>query len=204
MRSRCTEIVRRPWRMILRNASNQCSEGESLSCWPTCAPARSRANTSWSLQGATPCAARHHVRRPMPLLSDRAETPDEHWKDATLPSAHGALALPAFLPDATLGVVRAVDAADLERAGIEAVVMNVFHLMQKPGSSTITSLGGLHRMAAWPHPIITDSGGFQAYSLIRQQPGRGSLSDRGISFQPEGADRKFQLTPEKSIQLQLA
>ncbi|HWE60621.1 MAG TPA: tRNA guanosine(34) transglycosylase Tgt [Chloroflexota bacterium] len=122
----------------------------------------------------------------------------------TLRVAHGTLALPAFLPDATLGVVRAVDAADLTRAGIDAVVMNVFHLMQKPGSSTIAALGGLHRMAAWPHPIITDSGGFQAYSLIRQQPGRGSLSDRGISFQPEGAARKFQLTPEKSVQLQIA
>src|SRR5579884_3292480 len=125
-------------------------------------------------------------------------------RNGVLSLAHGALRLPAFLPDATLGVVRAVDSADLEAAGIQAVVMNVFHLMQKPGSSTIAALGGLHRMAAWPHPIITDSGGFQAYSLIRQQPGRGSLSDRGISFQPEGADRKFQLTPEKSVQLQIA
>lgn len=121
-----------------------------------------------------------------------------------LPLAHGTIILPTFLPDATLGVVRAVDATDLERAGIDAVVMNVFHLMQKPGSSTVAALGGLHRMAAWPYPIITDSGGFQAYSLVRQQPGRGTLGDRGITFQPEGADRKFQLTPEKSVQLQIA
>lgn len=118
--------------------------------------------------------------------------------------AHGDLPLPAFLPDATLGVVRGVDAADLECAGIGAVVMNVFHLMQKPGSSTIAALGGLHRMAAWPHPIITDSGGFQAYSLVRQNPKFGSLSDRGISFRPEGAERDFLLTPEKSVQLQMA
>jgi queuine tRNA-ribosyltransferase len=140
----------------------------------------------------------------MTLICDRPETPDERRTVAPLPLAHGVLALPAFLPDATLGVVRAVDAADLERAGIEAVVMNVFHLMQKPGSSTISSLGGLHQMAAWPHPIITDSGGFQAYSLIRRQPGHGTLSDHGISFLPDGATRKFQLTPEKSVQLQLA
>lgn len=118
--------------------------------------------------------------------------------------AHGTLDMPAFLPDATLGVVRSVDAADLEEAGIEAVVMNVFHLMQKPGSSTIAALGGLHRMAGWPHPITTDSGGFQAYSLIRQNAKFGSLSDRGISFHPESSERKFLLTPEKSIQLQLA
>jgi queuine tRNA-ribosyltransferase len=118
--------------------------------------------------------------------------------------ACGQLRLPAYLPDATLGVVRGVDAADLEQAGVEAVVMNVFHLMQKPGSSTIQALGGLHRMAGWPRPIITDSGGFQAYSLIRQNPKFGLLSDRGISFLPEGSDRKFQLTPEKSVALQIA
>lgn len=122
----------------------------------------------------------------------------------TLRLMHGEVRLPVFLPDATLGVVRAVDSTDLETVGIEALVMNVFHLMQKPGSSTIAALGGLHRMAHWPHPIITDSGGFQAYSLIRQNPRYGKLTDQGIRFQPEGAEREFQLTPEKSVQLQMA
>ena len=122
----------------------------------------------------------------------------------TLALPHGDLALPSFLPDATLGVVRAVDTDDLRGAGIHALVMNVFHLMQKPGSSTIQALGGLHAMADWPGPIITDSGGFQAYSLIRQNARFGTLTDQGIRFTPEGADRPFQLTPEKSVQLQLA
>src|SRR5690349_14550849 len=125
-------------------------------------------------------------------------------KRNTLALIHGQLALPAFLPDATLGVVRGMDAADLRAAGVRALVMNVFHLMQKPGSSTISALGGLHQMSGWDAPIMTDSGGFQAYSLIRQNPRAGSLSDQGIRFQPEGADRPFQLTPEKSIQLQMA
>ncbi len=117
---------------------------------------------------------------------------------------HGQILLPAFLPDATLGVVRNVDSADLEACNIQAVVMNTFHLMQRPGSSTITSLGGLHAMAGWPHPIITDSGGFQAYSLIRQNPKNGFINDKGLSFQPDGSDRKFHLAPEKSIQLQVS
>jgi queuine tRNA-ribosyltransferase len=82
--------------------------------------------------------------------------------------------------------------------------MNTFHLMQRPGSTTIQALGGLHRMSGWPRPIITDSGGFQAYSLIRQNPKFGSLNAQGLTFQPEGADRKYQLTPEKSVQLQVA
>ena len=61
-------------------------------------------------------------------------------KQQTLPLLHGALAFPAFLPDATLGVVRGTDADDLRAAGVRALVMNVFHLMQKPGSSTISAL----------------------------------------------------------------
>src|SRR5574340_668798 len=122
----------------------------------------------------------------------------------TLQLPHGHLRLPAFLPDATLGVVRSVDSVDLERCGIEAVVMNTFHLMQRPGSSTINALGGLHAMSGWPHPIITDSGGFQAYSLIRQNAKYGNINDRGITFQPENSERKFHLTPEKSIQLQIS
>ncbi len=117
--------------------------------------------------------------------------------------AHGTVRLPIFLPDATLGVVRAVDAADLEACAIEAVVMNTFHLMRRPGSSTVQALGGLHQMSGWPHPIVTDSGGFQAYSLIREQPKRGSLSDQGITYTPEGGDRTYHLTPEKTVQLQL-
>ncbi len=123
---------------------------------------------------------------------------------APLPLVHGTLQLPIYLPDATLGVVRAVDASDLEQVGIEALVMNVFHLMQKPGSSTIAALGGLHSMAHWPRPIITDSGGFQAYSLVRQNAKFGKLNEQGIHFKPEGAEREFQLTPEKSVQLQLS
>jgi len=114
------------------------------------------------------------------------------------------LKLPAFLPDATSGYVRAVDSQDLERVNIQALVMNTFHLMQKPGSSTIQSFNGLHQFANWPGVIITDSGGFQAYSLIHQSDQFGSLSDKGIVFHPEGQKRKFILTPEKSVQLQVS
>lgn len=117
---------------------------------------------------------------------------------------HGDLRLPIFLPDATKGVVRSVDSADLEGCGVEALVMNTFHLMQHPGSSTIKALGGLHQMTGWGHPIITDSGGFQIYSLIHQNSKNGQLNDKGATFQVEGSDRKFNLTPEKSIQLQMS
>ena len=119
-----------------------------------------------------------------------------------LPS--GVVALPAFLPDATHGVVRSVDSCDLEAAGVQAVVMSTFHLMQRPGSSTVRALGGLHRMCGWSRPIVTDSGGFQAYSLIRQNPKWGTLSDNGLAFRPEGSSHKVILTPEKAVRLQLS
>lgn len=117
---------------------------------------------------------------------------------------HGQLQFPVFMPDATLGVVRSVDATDLVGCEIQAVVMNIFHLMQRPGSSTIQALGGLHKMSGWSRPIITDSGGFQAYSLIQQNSKFGSMNNDGITFYPEGSQRKFHLTPEKTVQLQLS
>jgi queuine tRNA-ribosyltransferase len=122
----------------------------------------------------------------------------------TLRLPHGQLHLPVFLPDATLGVVRSVDSADLARCGVQGLVMNTFHLMQRPGSSTVQALGGLHKMSGWQRPIVTDSGGFQAYSLIRQNPKLGSLANNGLTFRPDRSRRKFTLTPEKSVQLQVS
>ncbi len=120
----------------------------------------------------------------------------------TLP--HGTIQLPAFLPDGTQGVVRAADAQDVMASQVQAMQMNVFHLMQRPGSSTILALGGLHQMAGWQRPIFTDSGGFQIYSLIRQNSKNGSINERGATFRPAGNTRRYKLTPEKSVQLQLS
>lgn len=117
---------------------------------------------------------------------------------------HGRLRLPTYLPDATLGVVRSVDAIDLLQCKIEGVVMNAFHLMQRPGSSTVQALGGLHTMSGWQGPIITDSGGFQAYSLIHENPKYGTLTDNGMTVRTDRSARKVHLTPEKSVQLQLS
>jgi queuine tRNA-ribosyltransferase len=68
----------------------------------------------------------------------------------------------------------------------------------------VQALGGLHRMAGWPRPIFTDSGGFQAYSLIAQNAKFGSINNNGITLRPEGSDRKLLLTPEKAVQLQIS
>ncbi len=123
-------------------------------------------------------------------------------KQLRLPN--GLIRFPSFLPDGTQGVVRALDASDIKATGIKALVMNTYHLMQKPGSSTIQALGGIHKMSGWQGPIMTDSGGFQAYSIIRENPKLGNLTDKGISFRKPGEKRKYQLTPEKVVQLQIS
>lgn len=122
----------------------------------------------------------------------------------TIKLSHGKLSLPAFLPDATYGIVRSLDSNDLLRCGVQALMMNSFHLMQHPGTSVIKKMGGLHKLFGWNHPIVTDSGGFQAYSLIRQNSKHGTITDDGIIFRPNNSSKKLKVTPEKIIQLQLS
>ncbi|MBN1348346.1 tRNA guanosine(34) transglycosylase Tgt [candidate division KSB1 bacterium] len=120
----------------------------------------------------------------------------------TLRTQHGILELPAFLPDATRGVVRSLDAIDLERCGIPGLVVNTYHLMLHPGAKRIRQLGGCHHFMNWHKPILTDSGGFQIFSLIHQNPKYGSIRKNEIIFRTEIGGRKQLLTPEKSIRIQ--
>jgi queuine tRNA-ribosyltransferase len=136
------------------------------------------------------------------MTSGPQERPDAQVLTA-LSLPHGSIQLPAFLPDATRGVVRALDATDVVQCRVQALQMNVYHLMQRPGSSVVKASGGLHRLFGWERPIVTDSGGFQVYSLVRQNPSLGQLTERGMVFRPDGR-RRLNLTPEKSIQLQVA
>jgi queuine tRNA-ribosyltransferase len=115
---------------------------------------------------------------------------------------HGTVRLPAFFPDGTRGVVRCVDSADLENCGVQGIVMNAYHLMTKPGVTTIKALGGLNAFANWNRPIITDSGGFQVFSLLRENSSMGEIRPNEIIFRRDG--KKTVLSPEKCIQSQLA
>jgi len=122
----------------------------------------------------------------------------------TLPLKHGILNLPVFLPDATFGFVRSLDNSDLEACRIPALMMNSYCLMQHPGANLIESVGGLHQFCNWHLPIVTDSGGFQTFSLIRENSKYGSISDKAVVFHPDGQKKKIVLTPEKIIQKQIA
>ena len=115
---------------------------------------------------------------------------------------HGTVKLPAFFPDGTYGVVRCLDMEDLENCQVQGIVMNSYHLLTKPGLATIKALGGLHHFTGWHRPILTDSGGFQAFSLIHQNPKFGEIRRNEIVFRPDNSTEKIIFTPEKCIQAQ--
>jgi queuine tRNA-ribosyltransferase len=115
-----------------------------------------------------------------------------------LRTARGAVETPAFMPVGTYGTVKAMTAEELVALGAEIVLGNTFHLMLRPGSDVIRALGGLHQFMHWQRPILTDSGGFQVFSL----GGKTRIRDDGVEFSsPINGDRVF-LTPARAMQVQ--
>src|SRR5579862_4269364 len=82
-----------------------------------------------------------------------------------LSTPHGDIATPAFMPVGTVGTVKALDPSELQAAGVDIVLANAYHLHLRPGEELIHQVGGLHRFMGWDRPILTDSGGFQVFSL---------------------------------------
>jgi queuine tRNA-ribosyltransferase len=112
--------------------------------------------------------------------------------------AHGTLQTPAFMPVGTYGTVKAMSPRELVEAGAGIVLGNTFHLWLRPGLAVIAAHGGLHRFMGWERPILTDSGGFQVFSLGELR----KISEEGVAFQsPIDGDRLF-LTPEESMRIQ--
>jgi queuine tRNA-ribosyltransferase len=119
-----------------------------------------------------------------------------------LPTAHGPLPLPAFLPDGTRAVVRALDAGDLEACGVVGLVVNTLHLANHPGGTVVAQAGGVHRFMGWRGPIVSDSGGFQVFSLARESADLVRVTSDGLQYRRHKKDDKRRLTPEKCIQQQ--
>jgi queuine tRNA-ribosyltransferase len=132
-------------------------------------------------------------------VTDDASVATQH---SALSTAHGVVPVPAFLPDATRAGVRGVTAEDLRSVGVPALVVNAFHLMRRPGVRVIQAAGGVHRFMDWDGPILSDSGGFQVYSLIRQNPDYGVIRANEVIFREPGTSERWTLTPEKVIQIQ--
>jgi queuine tRNA-ribosyltransferase len=117
-----------------------------------------------------------------------------------LVTAHGAVETPAFMPVGTQGTVKAILPRDLVEMGCQILLGNTYHLYLRPGAELIRQLGGLHRFMGWDGPILTDSGGYQVFSL----GARRKISDEGVLFQSHLDGASHLLTPEVVVEIQEA
>lgn len=115
-----------------------------------------------------------------------------------LHTRRGIVPTPTFMPVATQATVKALDAAEIAHTGARMVIMNTYHLWLRPGADVVAELGGLHELSRWPHPIATDSGGFQAFSLAE----RTKLSEEGVAFSSHIDGSRRLLSPEESMRVQ--
>lgn len=116
----------------------------------------------------------------------------------TLQTPHGLVETPRFMPVGTLANVKTVTPAQLQDAGAQMVLANTYHLHLQPGEDIVAASGGLHRFMAWSGPILTDSGGFQVFSLSQIR----TITETGVTFRSPRDGRVIQMTPETSIQIQ--
>ena len=116
---------------------------------------------------------------------------------ATFTTPHGPVETPCFMPVGTHGALKAMTPAQVAGTGAQVVLANTYHLAQQPGEGLVEKLGGLHAFMQWPGPILTDSGGFQVFSL----PGV-EIRDEGVRFKNEKTGEGMDLSPERSIEIQ--
>jgi queuine tRNA-ribosyltransferase len=117
-----------------------------------------------------------------------------------LGTPHGVVDTPAFMPVGTRAAVRSLSPEDLRDAGAQIVLSNTFHLMVRPGPELVREMGGLHRFMAWDGPILTDSGGFQVFSLARLR----TMTEEGVQFRAPVDGSHHRLSPERAIEIQHA
>jgi queuine tRNA-ribosyltransferase len=160
------------------------------------------------------------VRNEPQRLTFEIKSRDGDARTGVMQTAHGPVATPAFVPLATTGSVRSLDAPEVAELGYEMVLGNTFHLFLNPGHELIERAGGLHGFMGWDRPIITDSGGFQVFSLAHGgvadeiksrrggDPGGGrnkvAISEEGVEFQSLHDGSKRFLGPETSMEIQAA
>ncbi|MFD2251220.1 queuine tRNA-ribosyltransferase [Pseudochelatococcus lubricantis] len=110
----------------------------------------------------------------------------------------GTIRTPAFMPVGTAATVKAMHTHEVKALGADVLLGNTYHLMLRPGAERVARLGGLHRLMNWPHPILTDSGGFQVMSLAKLR----QIDERGVTFQSHIDGARHELTPERAIEIQ--
>ena len=128
-----------------------------------------------------------------------AECKTTRARAGILQTAHGEVETPIFMPVGTLGTVKSVSPEELIACGVQIILGNTYHLYLRPGCDVIRSFNGLHDFMHWDGPILTDSGGFQVFSLAKLR----EVTDEGALFQSHIDGSQHMLTPEKSVEIQL-
>lgn len=137
----------------------------------------------------------------MPLTFELLQTdPCSQARLGRLQTPHGVIDTPVFMPVGTQATVKALRTDDLLRCGASIILGNTYHLSLRPGHDLIQQLGGLHRFMDWPHAILTDSGGFQVFSLAQLA----RVTEEGVTFQSHVDGSRHLMTPERAVAIQLA
>jgi queuine tRNA-ribosyltransferase len=125
--------------------------------------------------------------------------PSSSARVGRLETPHGTVETPAFMPVASQGAVKALTRAQLEELGVEIILINSYHLFLRPGAAAVRELGGVHRFMSWPKPVLSDSGGFQIYSLSPLV----KVREEGVRFASHLDGTKFLLRPEDVVDIQV-
>ncbi|MGB7304738.1 MAG: tRNA guanosine(34) transglycosylase Tgt [Burkholderiaceae bacterium] len=132
------------------------------------------------------------------MLSFEQLASDGAARRGRITTAHGVIETPVFMPVGTVGAVKGMTPAALEETGAQIILGNTFHLWLRPGLDVINKFGGLHNFNGWRKPILTDSGGFQVFSLGAMR----KISEEGVRFQSPITGERLMLTPEESMRIQ--
>jgi queuine tRNA-ribosyltransferase len=131
-------------------------------------------------------------------ISFTVDAVDGSARLGAIATPHGVIRTPAFMPVGTAATVKAMHPETVRALGADIVLSNTYHLMLAPGAERVAALGGLHKFMNWPHPILTDSGGFQVMSLAKLR----KVSEKGVAFQSHIDGSAHFLTPERAMEVQ--
>lgn len=140
------------------------------------------------------------MSRPHPFRIVNENKPESRARHGTLETDHGTIHTPCFFPVGTTGAVKTLAPDELKAAGVQALLSNSYHLYLRPGLEILQEAGGLHRFMSWDRPILTDSGGYQVFSLAELK----KIRDDGVEFQSHLDGSYHHFTPEKVIEIQRA
>jgi len=138
------------------------------------------------------------MSEPSAAFSFQVTAQDGAARLGAISTPRGTIRTPAFMPVGTAATVKAMYPGEVRALGADIVLANTYHLMLAPGAERVARLGGLHKFMNWPHPILTDSGGFQVMSLSKLR----KLDERGVVFQSHIDGSRHELTPERAMEIQ--